>query len=165
MAPMTAAAAPERTSGKRRLRRLEAATLGALAAAFIGIRLWNLTAFCLDSDEIFSLSCARYNLGHLLQSVRADVVHPPLFYLLLWLWVKIGGESMPWIRMLPFLLSAAALPLAWIVFRQLKLSAAARIIAVALLAISDYQVFHARYVRMYALFFVLSLASVAGECE
>jgi hypothetical protein len=161
MAPMTAAAAPERTSGKRRLRRLEAATLGALAAAFIGIRLWNLTAFCLDSDEIFSLSCARYNLGHLLQSVRADVVHPPLFYLLLWLWVKIGGESMPWIRMLPFLLSAAALPLAWIVFRQLKLSAAARIIAVALLAISDYQVFHARYVRMYALFFVLSLASVA----
>jgi len=137
------------------------ATLCVLVAGFIGIRLWNLTAFCLDSDEIFSLLCARYNLWHMLKSVQADVVHPPLSYLLLWLWVRIGGESMPWLRMLPFLLSVSALPLVWIVFRQLRLSAPARIIALALLAINDYQVFHARYVRMYALFFLLSLASMA----
>lgn len=161
MAPIAAPSAPRRDSANRPVRRWEAVTLGLIAAAFIGIRLWNLTAFCLDSDEIFSLSCARYNLVHLLQSVRADVVHPPLFYLVLWLWVKIGGESMPWIRLLPFFLSMAALPLAWVVFRQLKLSAPAMIMALALLSISDYQVFHARYVRMYALFFLLSLASVA----
>jgi hypothetical protein len=68
---------------------------------------------------------------------------------------------MPWLRLLPFLLSVLALPLAWIVFRQLRLNAPARIVALALLALNDYQVFHARYVRMYALFFLLSLASVA----
>jgi hypothetical protein len=161
MAPIAAAPRPDSTSAKARLRRLEVAALSVLVAGFIGIRLWNLTTFCLDSDEIFSLLCARYNLGHLLQSVRADVVHPPFSYLLLWLWVKIGGESMPWLRLLPFLLSILALPLVWIVFRQLRLTAPARIIALALLAINDYQVFHARYVRMYALFFLLSLASVA----
>jgi hypothetical protein len=143
------------------VRRLEVAALCVLVAGFIGIRLWNLTAFCLDSDEIFSLLCARYRLGHLLQSVQADVVHPPLSYLLLWVWVRIGGEAMPWLRVLPFLLSVSALPLVWIVFRQLRLNASARIIALALLAINDYQVFHARYVRMYALFFLLSLASMA----
>jgi len=142
-------------------RRLEVAALVALVAGFIGIRLWNLTAFCLDSDEIFSLLCARYNLGHLLESVRVDVVHPPLSYLLLWVWVKIGGESMPWLRLLPFLLSILALGPVWIVFRQLQLTTPARIVALALLAINDYQVFHARYVRMYALFFLLSLISVA----
>jgi 4-amino-4-deoxy-L-arabinose transferase-like glycosyltransferase len=160
MAPI-AAATPDSASRKVPGQRLEMAAICALAAGYIGIRLWNLTAFCLDSDEIFSLLCARYRLWHLLQSVRADVVHPPLSYLLLWVWVGIGGESMPWMRLLPFLLSCLALPLVWVVFRQLKLSAPARIIALALLAINDYQVFHARYVRMYALFFLLSLASVA----
>jgi uncharacterized membrane protein len=96
------------------------------------------------------------------QSVRADVVHPPLSYLLLW----VMGEDRRRIHALvaavavPALGSGSAAP-AWIVFRQLRLSAPARIIALALLAINDYQVFHARYVRMYALFFLLSLASVA----
>jgi hypothetical protein len=160
---MAAIAAPTegRTPAEARRRRLEWAALTVLVGGFIGIRLWNLTAFCLDSDEIFSLLCARYNVGHLLESVQADVVHPPLSYLLLWLWVKIGGESMPWLRLLPFLISILALPLVWIVFRQLKLNPAAGFIALALLAINDYQVFHARYVRMYALLFLLSLASVA----
>lgn len=161
---MTAPAAASRAAGKPAksgARRLEAGALAILVAGFVAIRLWNLTSFCLDSDEIFSLLTARENLGHLLQSVRADVVHPPLFYLLLWAWVKIGGESMLWLRLLPFLLSLLSLPLAWVVFRQVRLNAPARIIALALLAINDYQVFHARYVRMYALFFLLSLASVA----
>ena len=141
--------------------RMSACATWALVAGFIGIRLWNLTAFCLDSDEIFSLLCARYKFGHMLESVRADVVHPPLSYLLLWGWVRIGGESLLWMRLLPFLLSILALVPVLIVFRQLRLSAPARIIALALLTINDYQVFHARYVRMYALFFLLSLASVA----
>jgi len=161
MAPIAAAPRPDSMSAKARLRRLEVAALCVLVASFIGIRLWNLTAFCLDSDEIFSLLCARYKLVHLLQSVRADVVHPPFSYLLLWVWVRIGGESLLWMRLLPLLLSILALVPVWIVFRQLKLNASARIIALALLAINDYQVFHARYVRMYALFFLLSLASVA----
>jgi hypothetical protein len=146
---------------KLRLHPMEIAALGLLLAGFIAIRLWNLTAFCLDSDEIFSLLTAREGLTHLFQSVRADVVHPPLFYLLLWVWAKIGGQSMPWLRLLPFLLSILALVPVWIVFRQLKLKASARVIALALLAINDYQVFHARYVRMYALLFLLSVTSMA----
>jgi len=161
MASIAATSAPGGTSAKARLRRMEVAALCVLAAGFIAIRLWNLTAFCLDSDEIFSLLCARYNLAHLLESVQVDVVHPPFSYLLLWVWVRIGGESMPWLRMLPFLLSVAALPLVWIVFRQVRLPAPALIIALALLAINNDQVFHARYVRMYALFFLLSIASMA----
>ncbi|MGA2135766.1 MAG: hypothetical protein ABSH50_26030 [Bryobacteraceae bacterium] len=144
-----------------RWRRLENPILCFLLAGFVAVRLYNLTTFCLDSDEIFSLLCARYTIPHLLLSVRADVVHPPFFYLLLWLWVRIGGESLLWLRLLPFLLSTAALVPAWIVFRQLQLGPLARLIAFALLLVNDSQVFHARYVRMYALFFLLSVISVA----
>lgn len=144
-----------------RLRRLEIPILCALVAGFVLVRLWNLTTFCLDSDEIFSLLCARYSLPHLLKSVQADVVHPPLFYMLLWVWRRIGGESLLWLRLLPFFLSLLALVPVWIIFRQLRLGSLARIIALALLMINNDQVFHARYVRMYALFFLLSLISVA----
>ncbi len=160
MSTLTATPAGQ-TSPSSRLRRFEVPILCLLIAGFIGLRLWNLTVFCLDSDEIFSLLCARYNFVHMLQSVRADVVHPPFSYFLLWLWVRIGGESLLWLRLLPFLLSVLSLIPALVIFRQLKLGALARIIALALLAINDYQVFHARYVRMYALFFLLSLVSMA----
>ena len=53
MAPIAAAAGSGSTPARARLRRLEVAALCVLVAGFIGIRLWNLTAFCLDSDEIF----------------------------------------------------------------------------------------------------------------
>jgi len=144
-----------------RWRRLEVAVLCLLAAGFVFTRILNLTAFCLDSDEIFSLLCARYNFPHMLDSVRLDVVHPPFSYFVLWLWVRLGGESLLWLRLLPLSLSIGALAPVWIVFRQLRLGRAERIIALALLAINDYQVFHARYVRMYALFFLLSVISMA----
>jgi uncharacterized membrane protein len=133
-----------------------------VAAAYVAIRFWNLTTFALDSDEIFSLLTARHSLPWLLHAVRMDVVHPPLSYLLLGLWTRIGGESLLWVRLLPCLLSILALVPLWIIFRQLELSAPARIIALAMLAINDFQVFHARYVRMYALLFLLSLASIAA---
>jgi uncharacterized membrane protein len=160
MTSATAASTPALPPRYVRLRRPELAALCLLVAAYVGIRLWNLTTFCLDSDEIFSLLCARFNLGHLLHAVSVDVVHPPLSYLLLWLWIRIGGESLLWMRLLPFAISVLALVPVWIFFRQLELSPPSWIIALGLLAINDYQVFHARYVRMYALLFLLSITSV-----
>jgi hypothetical protein len=97
MAPIAAASAPDSTSAKARLRRLEVAALLVLGG---GIHRHTP----LEPDGI--LPRLRRNLQsalralpprHLLESVRADVVHPPLSYLLLWVWVKIGGESMPWV--------------------------------------------------------------------
>ena len=161
MPALATARAPAHRPGDEHLSRAQMIALAALGAAYIVVRCWNLATFCLDSDEIFSLLCARQNLGGLLHAVRVDVVHPPFSYLLLWLWVRIGGESVLWVRLLPCLISIAALVPVWIIFEQLRLNAPARIVALALLAINDYQVFHARYVRMYALLFLLSLISVA----
>ena len=145
------------TSG-RTVRTLPA--LWALVALFVAVRAWNLTAFGLDSDEVFSVSTARLGWGDLTSALVYDVVHPPLFYGLLKLWIAIGGTSLLWVRMLPFLLSAAALVPLFLIFKKLDLSPAARILALALIAVNDYQVFHSRYVRMYSLLFLLSLVSL-----
>lgn len=162
MAQLTTTAAPEQARLTERLRRPEAIALSTVVAAFVVIRFWNLTTFTLDSDEIFSVLSARYSLPGILQAVRMDIVHPPLSYLLLGVWTRIGGESLLWVRLLPCLLSILALAPLWILFRQLKLGMPVRIIALAMLATNDYQVFHARYVRMYALLFLLTLGSAAA---
>jgi hypothetical protein len=144
---------------QRRTYRTSAA-LWALVALYILVRAWNLTAFCLDSDEVFSVTMARLPTGDLLAAIVYDVVHPPLFYLLLKLWIAIGGTALVWVRLLPFALSVLALVPLLLVFRTLGLSPAARTLSLALVAVNEYLVFHARYVRMYSLVFLLSVTSL-----
>ncbi len=134
--------------------------VAALVALYFVLRAWNLRAFCLDSDEVFSVTMARLGLGELLARVAGDLVHPPLSYLLLKVWIAIGGAGLLWVRLLPFTLSALALVPLFALFRRLELSFGARVLALALIAVNEYQVYHARYVRMYALFFLLGLTSL-----
>lgn len=134
--------------------------LGALAVVYLLVRAWNLTAFCLDWDEVFSVTSARLASGGLVSALVHDLVHPPLFYFLLKGWIGIGGTSLVWIRLLPFTLSALALIPLLLIFRRLDLGPAARILSFALIAVNDCQVSHARYVRMYGLLFLLSLVSL-----
>src|SRR6185436_3134035 len=81
----------------------------AVAALFIALRLWRLSASCLWFDEIFSVHAARHGWAELLRFAAADIIHPPLFYLLLKIWISLGGESLLWLRLLPALVSIAAI--------------------------------------------------------
>src|ERR1700733_10783471 len=93
-----------------------------LAGIFVAVRLWNLGTFCLDSDEIWSLTCARESWSGLFHEAGFDIVHPPLFYMLLKLWIAIGGSSLIWLRLLPAALSFAALVPFYFLCRSLGLS-------------------------------------------
>jgi uncharacterized membrane protein len=132
----------------------------ALVALYVVVRAWNLTAFCLDSDEVFSITSARLGWTDLMAALVYDSVHPPLFYALLKLWIGVGGTSLIWVRMLPFALSVLGLVPLVLIFRKLNLSPAARALSLALIAVNEYQTYHARYVRMYSLLFLLSLVSL-----
>lgn len=130
-----------------------------LAAIFVVIRLWNIRTFCLDSDEVFSLSCAHGSWAALFQKAAFDLVHPPLFYILLKLWIAIGGDSLLWVRLLPALFSVLALVPFYFLCRDLGLSEWQMSFALALLCLNPDQVFHSQYLRMYSLLFFLSLCS------
>ncbi|HEX8984417.1 MAG TPA: glycosyltransferase family 39 protein [Bryobacteraceae bacterium] len=134
--------------------------VAALLAVYIGIRIWNLGAFCLDSDEVFSVTTARLDWSSLVPAVANDLVHPPLFYVLLKAWIVLGGTSLVWLRLLPCALSVAALIPLLALLRRLRLTPAASALALALVAVNGYQAYHARYVRMYALLFLLGLVSL-----
>ena len=136
------------------------AALVALVALYVALRLWRLTASCLWFDEIFGVHAARHAWGQLPRFVAADVIHPPLFYALLKVWVAAGGESLLWLRLLPVLLATLALLPLVLLCRELRLGRAATFVALLLAALNGYLIKYAQEVRMYSLLLLLSLASL-----
>lgn len=134
--------------------------LSLVIVLFIAARLWHLTSSCLWFDEIFSVHAAAHSWGSLLQFVAADLVHPPLFYILLKIWIGIGGESLFWLRLFPALMSIAAIVPILLMARELNLSAVETTLALLLLAVNGYQIKYAQEVRMYSLLFFLSACSL-----
>lgn len=126
---------------------------------YLATRFWQLTASCLWFDEIFSVHAARHSWMSLLGFVVEDIVHPPLFYALLKIWIGIGGDHVLWLRLLPALFAALALGPFLLLCRELKIGLTAVNVAVLLLAISSYFLKYAQTLRMYSLLLLLGLAS------
>ena len=126
---------------------------------YIAARLWRLTASCLWFDEIFSVHAVRHSWRGLLGFAVADVVHPPLFYALLKVWIAIGGEALGWLRLLPVLFSIAAIVPLMLLSRALKMRDAEINLALLLLAVNGYLIKYAQELRMYSLLFFLALCS------
>lgn len=130
-----------------------------VATLFIAARLWRLTASCLWFDEIFSVHAARHGWTELVRFVAADIIHPPLFYALLKLWIGIGGESLLWLRLFPALTSIATIVPSFLLFREFRLRPGEVNLALLLLAVNGYLIKYAQEVRMYSLLLFFSLFS------
>jgi uncharacterized membrane protein len=127
---------------------------------FAAFRLAELTRYSLWYDEIFSVSLATRDWDELLSAVAADRTNPPLFYVLLKLWIGVGGLSVAWLRLLPCAIAiAGAWPLVALA-RQYGLSARAVLVALAAAAASPLMVTLANEIRAYSLLFLLSAASL-----
>jgi len=134
--------------------------LAALVALYVAARLWRLTGSCLWFDELFGVHAARHTWAGLWRFVAADLIHPPLFYALLKVWVAAGGESLLWLRLFPVVASAAALVPLLLLARELRLGAAETNVALLVAAANGYLVKYAQEVRMYGLLLLLTLTSL-----
>lgn len=131
-----------------------------LICLYAAARLWRLGATCLWFDEIFSVHAARHSWGELWHFTAADLIHPPLFYALLKVWVAAGGESAWWLRLLPALASIAALVPFLLLARELRLGRAATNVALLMAATNGYLIKYAQEVRMYGLLLLFGLTSL-----
>ncbi len=131
-----------------------------VVALFIAARMWQLTTSCLWFDEIFGIHAARFDWKPMFRFVAADLIHPPLFYALLKIWIAIGGESLLWLRLLPVLLSVAAIVPIVLLCRALKLNWWQTNVALGLLAVNGYLIKYAQEIRMYSLLFLLTCTSL-----
>ena len=131
-----------------------------IAVIFIAVRLWHLTSYGLFGDEVFTLWTAAQGWRSLFDWVVGDVVHPPLFYVMLKLWIGIGGQSIFWLKLLPALCSIASVLPFFLLCRELKLRAPAMNLALWLMAVNGFLINHSQELRMYSLLLLLTLTSL-----
>lgn len=130
-----------------------------LVIGFVIMRLWRLTAASLDGDEICSLVLINGSWYDLLTHAIKEATHPPLFYVLLKLWVAIVGESLLWLRLLPAIISILCLIPFFALCRILEIRPVARNLALGIAAVHPYAIFYSQHLRMYCLFMLAGLVS------
>lgn len=159
----TADDALDRSSNERVSPRFRSLAYGLFIVAtliFIAFRLWQLTSFGLFGDEVFSLWTAAQGWRSLFASVVGDVVHPPLFYVLLKAWIDVGGQSLLWLKLLPFMSSIVAIiPFAFLC-RELKIDRASIALALWMMAVNGFLITHSQELRMYSLLLLLTICSL-----
>jgi uncharacterized membrane protein len=131
-----------------------------MTVAYVLIRFWNLTDSCLFFDEIFSLHAAGQSWGEMFWFVAQDLIHPPLFYILLKVWIMIGGDGLLWVRLFPLIFSALALIPFYLICKQLKLGDWSCILALLLLAVNGCLIKYAQEIRMYSVMLCFGLFSI-----
>lgn len=136
------------------------AVIASICILYVALRLWNLTANCLWFDEIFSIHAAEHDWANLFWFVAQDLIHPPLFYVLLKIWINIGGESLFWLRLFSVVFSTAALVPFYLFCRQLKINFQTIALALAFFAASGALIKYAQEVRMYSVLLFFSLVSL-----
>ena len=84
-----------------------------LIVGAIALRATTLLRYDLWYDELYSVFTALGDLPQLWASAVADRVHPPLFYLTLWGWLKVVEPTPAALRLLPLGLYVAAILASW----------------------------------------------------
>lgn len=141
-------------------RNIRLAALAAVCLLYILLRFWNLNGSCLWFDEIFSVHAAAHSWDAMFWFVAQDLIHPPLFYILLKLWIFAGGESLIWLRVFPVFFSIAALVPFFFLCRELKLNFQTIAAALFFLAVNGALIKYSQEVRMYSLFQCAALFSL-----
>lgn len=145
---------------RTRNRLYQIAVFAVLAAVFTTLRLSYLTESCLWFDEIFSVHAASQPWSLLLSFVALDLIHPPLFYMLLKLWISIGGDSLWWLRSLPLGFSIAVFVPLSLLLHELKRNFNVIVIIHCLVIVSGIILKYSLEVRMYSLMLFLAVASM-----
>src|SRR5688572_20129386 len=134
--------------------------IGALVLIYVAVRVWRLTDSCLWFDEIFSVHAAEHDWAGMFRFVAQDLVHPPLFYSVLKLWIGLGGEGLFWLRLLPLLFSVMAIVPFLFLCRELKFDSSVTSFALFLFAVNGSLIKYTQTLRMYSMLMFLSLLSI-----
>lgn len=121
------------------------------------LRLARLTFQPLWWDEGWSLYFTTTDVRTMLELTAVDI-HPPFYYLLLHLWIKLFGASVFSVRLLSAAIGTATVPLLYAAGRRL-LGVKGALLAAFLLAISPFHIYYSQEARMYGLVTLLGLAT------
>jgi uncharacterized membrane protein len=124
-------------------------TLLLMILAAFALRLYRLGAQSLWYDETVSAVLASKSLPALVMHTAGDI-HPPGYYVLLHLWMRLVGSSEYSLAFLSLVFSILIVVLVFALTKAM-LGARAALWATALTAMSPFQIWYAQEVRMYTL--------------
>lgn len=128
-----------------------AVALASLAAAGVALRFWGLANHNLDYDETFTMLMTGRSLPDMLRAAAGDV-HPPLSYLMYWLFVRLaGGPSILAVRLPGAIIGSLSIWQMVQLMRRLRLSRPVLLAGLALFALSPMAINYSQNARMYAL--------------
>jgi mannosyltransferase len=127
-----------------------------LVAAVV-LRFWQDSPLWLDESQ--TVDIAGHPLSTLFSALREDG-SPPLYYLVLHVWMTLFGTGNHAVRALSGLFSVAALPVAGLTARRYRLSDRAGLAALLVLATCPFAVRYATETRMYSLVLLLVLLAL-----
>jgi hypothetical protein len=132
---------------------LDVLLLGAILALAAGVRVFEATRAPMWFDEIYTLWIARLGPVGILRAVARDV-HPPLHELLVWAWLRIGGDGQVWLRTSSIVFGVATVAITFALARDL-FGRGAGLLAALLLALHRTHVWYSQELRSYALLWML----------
>jgi len=138
--------------------------LSLLLAIAAALRLAGLGDAALWYDESGSVWMATLPFDRMIAATGGDT-HPPLYFAILWLWVRIGGTSEFWVRVPSLLFSLAIIPLAWRLAKRLNLPYSATLAGAGLVTVSTAQIHYAQEARMYSLLAVMVLIGLFAALD
>jgi mannosyltransferase len=134
--------------------------LALVAIILIGVllRAHNLSTSSVWIDEAWSVWISKMSLSQIVDATRADY-HPPLYFFALHFWMMIFGTSESAIRLLSVLFGVLAIPMTYVVGRQL-FDKEVGLVAALILALSPFNIQYSQETRMYSLMVLLTLLSM-----
>jgi len=127
------------------------------------LRAWQLKG-AFWYDEAFSAWLAQLSPENLLTATFYDV-HPPAYYLLLWLLNRFFGHSEPVLRFPSLVASVFLIYLVYRLANSLRLPGPATWLATAITALAPFQVYYGCEARFYAIQMVCIALAVLGLVE
>ena len=138
--------------------------LGAVIVLAAVLRLIDLGAKSVWSDEAFSIFIAKQNWAGFWRLTSTAEANMSLYYLLLRGWIHLGDGAW-WVRLLSAVFSIAAVPVVYWIGKEV-FSRQAGLVAALLLAINPFDIRYAQEARSYSLFVLLvSVSFLAFFCS
>jgi 4-amino-4-deoxy-L-arabinose transferase-like glycosyltransferase len=130
----------------------------AFTALGFALRLFHLNHESLWDDEIFGLSTARLGWKAMHFSIVDDLIHPPLHYYVLHLWMAVLGFGAYQGRLLSVVAGTLAIPALYVVASYLADRRTAALAAL-LLSVSQLSIQYSQEARSYAFLLLLTICA------
>jgi hypothetical protein len=130
-----------------------------LVTLFVISRIYHITTYSLWGGEAFTMIGSRQDWASMFAYIVDDIVHPPLIYIVLKLWLAVGSESVLWLKLLPAIFGIGMIVPFFLLCQELNLKSPETYLALLIMGVNGYLIHYTQELRMYSMFAFWALCS------